>query len=354
MFIGFPATASYSPVAYMGAAGGIRISRWLNLSTLAALWAARLGGLGLYVAIIVRAMRHLPGSAWLIGALAVTPVGVLQAATVSADGVTIALCLLAIAYSLRIVMLDAASVVPRRLAIEGVLIATALGLAKPPYVLLLLIMVPVFLRRGSPNGKSVYVAVWAAGCAAATAWNLYARGVYTAPMRLSNVDSGRQLKFVALHIGEFVKAIVATVSDSGFRLGREMVWSTAAWIPPTWFLVVATSVIVGSLMFAGGTRTVGVQSVDGVTSRSLVLTTLCTTSLIGFFVFLFAYAGWNPVGASRVDEVQGRYLFPCVALVSLVVSRRNSRVAIGQVVPFCAIAAMSVFTVVGISVHYYI
>lgn len=351
VFIQFPATASYSPMTYLGAAAGIRASRWLHLSTLATLWVARLFGLALYVAIAARALHHMRRRRWLLASLAIAPVTVLQASTISADGITLALSLLAIAYTLRIVTLDATEALPRNLAAEGFVIAIALGLAKPPYILFLLLLALVLLRRGAQRRRRVWAGlVMGPGFVASAVWNLYAQGVYTAPERIRNVDSGRQLRFIASHPLRFAQAIGSTITGDGLRISHEMLLSTSSWMPPSAFVAVMTGALVIALIVGIGRPTGHDHESDTALGLTMAVIALGTA----FLVVVLAYAGWNPVGASRVNELQGRYLYPSLALIVLALGLRAKRALVNDFLPFGVVASVSLFTVAGLVIHFYV
>jgi uncharacterized membrane protein len=84
---------------------------------------------------------------------------------------------------------------------------------------------------------------------------------------------------------------------------------------------------------------------------------------LGLFVAVFylAYAGWNAVGAPRIDEFQGRYLLPVVALITLVcvpgvpravrVSKQQGPAATGAILAGCA--ALAIWTTVGMLGFFY-
>ncbi len=312
------------------------------------LWLARAAGLGLYIALVTRAMHHMPDRAWLVATLALMPVSLFQAATVSADGITLALCLLASAYALRMVTVDATAALPRGLVAEGFAIAVAIGLAKPPYVLLLLLLVPAVLRPRAPGRRLLWCSVGAAGLAVAALWNHYAQGVYVAPEGVANIDSGRQLRFVASHPVAFVKAIASTAAKSGLRIGHEMLLATPAWKPSNIFVGVTAVALVAAIVAA-----VGRPSARNAAGQATVVSATAIGALIGLAVLLLAYAGWNTVGASRIDDLQGRYLFPCIALFVLAVGREAGGRAFRVVVSFGAVALLGAVTLAGLAVHYY-
>ncbi len=345
-FVRFPATASYSPVLYPAVAVGIRIGRWLHLSTLATLWLARIAGLCLYVAIAARAIYHLQARGWLMATVAVSPLCVLQAATISADGVTNALVLLAIALAFQLISTKTEPP-SRGMVVEAIAIAVALGLAKPPYVLLLLLFIPVAVSRDA--ARRLGIAVIGSGFAASLAWNLYAQGLYSPGGVTPQVNTRRQLKFVAGHPLKFLSAIVSTLRHSGGRIAHEVLIPTPAWNPPFVFLLGTTGLVIVGLVLSTGR----LANVFAACRRPFVLTTMVIGGLIAGAVFLLAYVGWNPVGASQIAEFQGRYLFPCLALIVIALGRGAIRPYVRGAVPLYLMSAATTVGVVGLSIHFY-
>ena len=149
VFVDFAAAAVYPPVPYVPSAIGIRIGRLLGVSPFFLVLLARLADLAAFVALLALAIRRLPSRTWVLAILALTPVVVFQAATVSADVVTTALALLVIADALAL-MARPVDDVPRGLLVETVLATLALALCKQPYFLAAaLLLLPAWRHRRS-------------------------------------------------------------------------------------------------------------------------------------------------------------------------------------------------------------
>ncbi|MFZ2176649.1 MAG: DUF2142 domain-containing protein, partial [Rhodococcus sp. (in: high G+C Gram-positive bacteria)] len=136
----FTNTAAYSPVAYLPAAAAIRTAEFLDLNVGGLLLLSRLSGVVVFVAVAGFAVNSLRRYriAWLAFALALLPIAVFQAGTVTADTVTNALALLVSALFVKAVFLRDRLSKPETV----VLLASAvlLPLCKPTYVLLALLV----------------------------------------------------------------------------------------------------------------------------------------------------------------------------------------------------------------------
>ncbi len=91
----------YWSVCYMPASAGIRVVRFLNLSPVSMLYAARSANLLVFLAALATALLLAPGYRALITAVALMPMTLQQAVAVSADQVTIAFSLTGLALILR-------------------------------------------------------------------------------------------------------------------------------------------------------------------------------------------------------------------------------------------------------------
>ncbi|MGH8880510.1 MAG: DUF2142 domain-containing protein, partial [Stackebrandtia sp.] len=104
----FTNTAAYSPVAYVPAALGIRIAEATGLDVGGTVLTTRLAGLLAYLVLVGFALRALRGFRiqWLGFTVAVLPIAVFQAGTVTADTITNALAILVSCLLVKGVFLD--------------------------------------------------------------------------------------------------------------------------------------------------------------------------------------------------------------------------------------------------------
>ena len=369
-FAGFALSAVYAPTPYLPAAAALRIGRTMGLSTLALVWVARLATLLGYVALIARALHHAPRRRWLLACLALLPMSAFQSAMISADAITLGLVLLtaAVAQSL---FHQPTGALRRSHIIEFALLVLALGLAKPPYLLFGALVLPALWKHRSTRSTRWLALASLPGIAAFLAWTQYARRIYLPPhfgfgpgsYAYRGVDSDEQISQFLHQPWAFIGVIARTVGHTWRTLMHDIVAQVSAEQP-----YAATATVIAIVAYAaifaaarhGETDNAGSsidQNVDGAgtSTRIEVINTsgVCVVAVVA--IFLLAYAGWNQVGAPRVDAFQGRYLFAPFAVLMLYLrvptKRRTSR-AIARW-PALASATVSLVTLAGLAVHYY-
>jgi uncharacterized membrane protein len=362
VFVDFAPGAVYSPVVYAPAAVPIAIGRAFGASTLLLLYLGRIGSLLATVGLLCLAVRRMPTRAWMLGAVALLPVTVFQAAMLSADGITIALAVLVLALALNAAATPRGELPARRLA-EITFATIALGFAKPPYILFALAFAIAWRRHRGTVARWLAASV-AAGFVAAGAWGAYASSVYEAP-RLppgyagplgpftvyTHVDPRRQERLVLHHPVRFVETIVRTLSAYWTNLVRETVAQVPLWSVPA-FIVVGAVVIVVAATAVPDTRSAPVL---GWRSRLLLFGIGSATFAA---LMLLAYAGWNAVGSPRIEAFQGRYLLPLVPLVVVALPLpANRRGDVGQARIGALLGSVSALLLVtvwfGLRSHFY-
>jgi uncharacterized membrane protein len=328
VFIDFRSGAVYSPIPYAPAALFMAVGRSVGASTLALLYLGRIGSLLATIGLLVLAVRRMPTRAWMLAAVALFPATVFQAAMISADGITIALALLAVALALDVAATPRGAVTRGRL-IEIALTTIALGLAKPPYILFALaFLIPMRRHRGMV--ARALAASIGAGFVATAAWSAYASSVFVPPKIppgyagpltkytvYTHVDQHRQERFVLHNPVNFLSVIGRTLTKYGSDLVRETVAQVPLWSVPL-FIVVAGFAIVAVGASIADTRATAVL---GRQSRALLLGIALATFVA---LMLLAYAGWNAVGSPRIEAFQGRYLIPLVPLALLALPERTA------------------------------
>jgi len=343
-FVGFSGAAVYSPVPYLPSAVAIRAGRVFGASTLLLLFLARFASLGAFVALVLLAFRRFPGRAWTLAALAVLPVVVFQAASVSADTVTIALVLLVLAYAARFTV--GSEPISRGALAECAAAVVALALAKQPYWLFALALTVPALRRREI--RLVVGATLAGAAVVAAAWSAWAADRHVpqdfAPAYIDegnyayrDVDPDEQLTHVRERPWEFAAVVVRTFAHDGTTITRDAVTQTAWWRVP-WWATLGLALTLVALAFGDAQPSLGRAS--SVAIGLLAVAVLLVSVLLG-------YAGWNAVEAPRVDAFQGRYLFPVAAAALLAVPSRWARRSLvdstgGYVVAACALVDLAV------------
>lgn len=375
--IGFPSAAVYPPVPYIPSAAAIRVARGLGLSTLATLWLARFAGLVAYVLLVSFALVRIPRWRGVLAIVALTPVCVFQAAMVSADGLTIALALLAIAMAMRLAS-ERPEISATRALVEVGLLGAALGLSKPPYILFLLLFVPAVIRHRHALLGRLLPVVMLPGVALFAWWSHYTQSVWLPPVSVSGTagalfgfglpgaDASRQLTFVEHHPLHFLNATATTVGHTWTTLAHDAVAQVSGWVSTPVALAVGVALLsYAALVLAVVGDSMSTRTNDGAPRSSSALE-IVTDVVVAFgtflALFLLAYTGWNPVGGPRVDAFQGRYLVPVLALLVIGVAPRL-RVAVRAgpgpsaatltTAAWLLVVAALVTTTLGLTLHYY-
>jgi len=325
--------ATYGPGAYVVYAAAIAVGRAIGLGIVELIYLARFAGVLAYALLFALAVRRLPIHRWVLVACGLIPEAVNQASTVSADGMTMVLAFLVVAEALALA-LDRRARTPRVL-VEVALASALLALAKPPYMLfVLLLVIPAWRFRRRllvPLG-----AVCAVSAVLAGLWLSYEDhhsmrqdlpGFWLGfPNKYSyafrDIHIKGQLHFIESNPVNFLHVVLNTFAYKGLAFPDQMFGLMATFqLPVT--LVVLSAVIVVAAWFvpdAGAARTL--PRLD----RTVLLV---VTTVIGLGVCALIYAGANAYRAPRIDQLTPRYMLPLLPawMVGLAPTRwRGSKV----------------------------
>jgi uncharacterized membrane protein len=318
-FVDFSAAAVYPPVPYIPSAIGIRIGRTFGASAFVLVLLARLAELAAFIALLALAIRRLPSRAWILVVVALMPVVLFQAATVSADTITNALALLVIANALALTA-QPVDHVPRGMLIETILATLALALCKQPYLLAAALLVFPMWRHRRQIGAALGATVVGSGVLA-LAWTRWANDNYLAPNFLppslgghanyanNNVQPPEQLAYLRDHPFAFTGAVWRMVTDHGVKIVHDLTAQVSYWHAPGVIAVLVGGGVVAAVLLDAGPLP------GGRAMRALALVLAFAAVVASLFL---AYVGWNALRAPRIDGYQGRYLLVMLALVALV------------------------------------
>jgi hypothetical protein len=338
---------SYSPLVYAAQAAGVALGRLFDLPAVAFVYIGRLINLACYVAGVFAALRLLPAHRWTLLAVALTPMAIFQAASLSPDATTNALAWVFLAA----VVAAASRPAPITGREMGTLLGMCglLGLAKPPIALLAPLVLLIPARR--------FVAPWrwgAAGAAAAAAAFATSAAWFAAlaqlplPTPAVGADEAAQLRTIVSEPGTFaavlVRSVIATAGVYAATLVGVLGWLDTplpGWVYPTWWLAILAVAVVD-----GG-------AASPIRSPSRVL---CTGVAVGgaLAVIVLIYLTSNPVGHRSIIGVQGRYFLPFLPLVLFSLHRSPQPAAAARVLPLLPILCAALLALaLGSSVKLY-
>jgi hypothetical protein len=293
----------YNPIVYAPYLPGLWIARALELSAAAGLLLARLFGLAAWLGGIWLTLRIAPCQRWLLAALALLPMSVFQAASISADPLTQLAIFWFFAEWLRAAEHGRTPQDGPRL----VGAALALGLVKPGYAPLALACLGLPGSRGSRS--TLAAAALAAAVLPTLGWAVVLRAARE-PALVPGADPVAQLQFVLGHPLAFLAAAADTAAGLFGRWLEGMVGNLGHFdveIPKAATALGLAAVAASASLERGALAP---------RRRLLLLGAFAATSLA---LLAMAYLGWTPVGAERIPGVQGRYFLLMLpfALVAL-------------------------------------
>ncbi len=313
-------SALYSPVPYVPQAVGVGLGRILHLPPLALLYLGRLANLACAAGLIYWSLRWIPSYRWSLTLIALTPMFLFLAGSLSADATTLALMFLWVAQIVRL-----ASRPPGVLEVQDKLriaaISVLLSLSKQVHFIALLALLAVPARRcgGHKRYWSFVGGIAILNGLVLGAWTVLVGG---------NVDStglGRgtapqqQLAAALSDPLSYVAALLTTL---------ERYWSFYAvsfvgnfgWLDtplPAWM---AWLYLVLLLLVALGDAPEGRGPDLRLRLTSAVVVVSFTLAVMTFF-FLY----WSPLGVGVVFGVQGRYFLPVAPFVVLTIAMHGRR-----------------------------
>jgi len=260
------------------------------------------------VMIVFFAIRTVPFGKPLIALVALLPIVVSGAASLSPDGLALSGVLLFLAMVLRL------STLPRLRAADLTLMActaTVLLNVKPGFVVLVLL---VFMLRPRQFGSVRRYVVWVTSTLAA-ALGLsallmltvpHAAAGYLASLGINGVNQGEQLAFVLRDPWTFAKVMYRTLDQQLISLSISG-YGLLGWLTVGLPVVGMCGMGLATVLLLGNQEVV-------TTTRWQRLVICATGTSFVCVVSLALYAGWSAVAAPVINGLQGRYFIPALAL----------------------------------------
>ncbi len=305
----------YSPVSYIPQTLAIMVSKIAWPSVAFMYYLGRLFNLIVWIAITYLAIKNWPGNKWPLFCIALIPMSLSQAASLSPDALTNSLAFLTVALFLQFSTKTSAILTTKKQALL-VGCVVALSLCKPVFFVFALL--PLLFTGGNfirKKGYSLFaVTALVASVIVTAAWNLtvqkYSIAIAKYYLGWLNIDSGEQVRFL-LHnplsfIPTFFSTYFSNYSDFIYKsfTGRLGWWDTDL---PLW--IVAT--IFGLIMLA----TIGRDARDKPFNFRQKIVPLFVFVLGLGATSVILYITITTVGANKINGLQGRYFIAFVPLL---------------------------------------
>jgi hypothetical protein len=311
----FDNTAAYPPVAYIPQAVALACVRAWHGPVLAGLYFARLLDLGCYLALVALAIRQTQVGATALAVIALLPMGLSLAASMSCDSLIIGCGFVVVAFGLnRPSRSDRTSLVLRIGC--GIVLAASKLVYMP--VLFLGMLDMLLCGRGDRRNMRVELFVIGVPLLAAGAWamtlspDIVHLRQNTQPW--VHVDVHAQVAFVVDHPLRFAATLWNTVTASVLNWARMFVgvlgWLTVV-LPGRWTYPFAYAIAMASLL--ASERAAAIKPAVRAASLLLAAIVFVATQAV-------LYVVWSGFAAPAIEGFQGRYLIPVAPAVVMALS----------------------------------
>lgn len=345
-FFNFKNSAIYSPLGYLPQALGIGLGRLFRASLLGIFYLGRLFNLLIWLALTWLAVRCMPTLKWALVVLALMPMTISQAASMSIDGLLTGLCFLFIARICRIAWDEAASLDWYEIGLWIVLL-TFITQCKSAYLVLggLVLLVPVHKVGSLWKLLAVLVLALSIPALAYFAWVqiLALHGISMATT--GQFDPVLQARMILAEPAAFAILVNKTFWNMALPWVVSAIgyfgWLNQPQPPVVYPLYIVFAFLV--TLFDNHYPKVQVRVWQRIVSAGVVafFTIAVTTSI---------YIISNPVNYGKIEGVQGRYFIPMGILLSIIICNRALRLpewvirvlAAAGSVAFLVVAVMTV------------
>ena len=343
----------YSPALLLPQAITMRyLGRQANLPALTVFYLCRFAGLISYLILVWLAIRLMPFGKWILLVLAVSPMALFQATTISTDAISNGIGFLFIAGCLSVA---ASKEIGWRECGYLILLIFLLFLAK--LNLLPLVLLPFLLTPPSKFiKKTIYLFLLAAAVilfiVEVAGWNLIT-STRLEPLLANEANLTAQLLYILGHPLIFFQAIINDFITNGLSYFQGWIngYGYYYWTPP--------QIVSLFFLLSLGSATLIASTSDQISKKFRIIFILVfVTGYLATIVSL--YLTFTPVGSDQVFGVQGRYFIPLVLPLFLLLSSLLSTKKIATPSPkwpkwtggFLAIALS--LNIVGIILSFYV
>ncbi len=319
----------YAPPLYLPAALTIAVGKSFNLSALRLMYLGRLANLMVFLSLIYWALRITPTGKKVIFLLALMPMTLFLAPSLSIDGLIIASSILLVSALLNLARNDK-SEVERQFWIIIPLTLTIIALGKVVYcpLILLFFISPKNLFR--PTRERLYLLITSLVLAASAylAWHWFKGAgkpltVTSIPFDFTNfqandqllplLDSKKQLDFLIHYPGSIFTILIRTLQEQGIHYFESFI-GLLGWLDTElslWIYITYPCALIIAALSSSPT------SNHSKTEKTLLIsswTICCGAILVGFYLFS------TPVANTIIGGIQGRYFIPIAFPLAMTVT----------------------------------
>jgi uncharacterized membrane protein len=300
---------SYSPIPYLASTFFILIGKLLNCSPIILMYLGRLANLFLYLLIVFYAIKNTPIQKWVFLLLALMPMTLYEAASLSADSFTIAISILTISMFFKLAFDPGKKTVNNRDISILLILAILIGLSKQIYLVLLLLffVIPSHKFKNIKNRFMSFIFILLPVILIVCSWSLFTSGFYEP---LSGISILGQISFMLSNPITFLQIFLNSLTNHN-----------------TWYLVsfvgyfgwlstpLPSALVYLYIIFLLLTSLID-ESIVTITIKQKFIS-LATLIISLTSIFVLEYITWTQVGNGIIEGVQGRYFIPIAPLLFL-------------------------------------
>jgi len=302
VFVDHQTRSVYFPTLYLPQAFAVGLlGRVLDAPVLLMVYICRMLYLLGYILFAFFAIRSIPVGKWLLMVLALAPMAMYQAVTISPDAYTNGACFLFIAWMLKLAFQEK-QLGWKQLWLTIGITALLLSVKVNAVFLLPLLLLPVW--KGFESRKMLPILVGAVALLFAgfvVGWNLIAYSKYY--VNAPGYGASGQLAYVISNPLKYGATFIQDISLHGGKYLREWIaiyGYDAGRVPP------ATYILFGLFLVVAWLFSTPQPHIDTRTRITLLIAGIASC----FFSVLVLYLTFNRIGSNSIEGVQGRYFIP--------------------------------------------
>lgn len=317
-FITNEAANTYSFILYIPQAIGISTAKIFDASPLLLVWLGRLGNLIFWISIMMLCLRLLPFAKWAFVVLALNPVTLMLAVSLSGDVSSIAYAYLFT--TLVFVLISTTdSRRQRKIALLLLAVSSLVALSKPTSLALLPLMLLApytVLNRGKIKAYSIGIVTTGAVIGLGVLWNLLISHMarIAAHIQMPGADPSGQLRAILVDPAYALEVVIKNYITVDPGTYGDAVLSSYmgvfGWLDtylPLWVQILYIIVLGMAILYQFGRGPV--YRISYKLSFLFVYLVILAGSILAM------YLNFSPVGSGRIGGVQGRYFIPGSAVL---------------------------------------
>ena len=334
-FLSFPNTARFIPIPYLPQATGIAIGRLFDAPPLVLFYLGRLVNFLVWILLVYFAIKIIPVYKWLFLIIALLPMSVFEAASLSADAFTNAISFFGIAFFMKYAFADKTKIGYSTIAFMA-LVVLLISMSKSAYFLLALLffLIPkdkfatklAYRISAAIVLSSAIIGFMASALFVKMVYELHEPGTpffLELSETLGNVDGSRQFSFIHSHPLQYSKILLNTFWTHDPPIIQSCIGVLGWWdsIFPMYFYYLSISIYVFIALFETKVK-INIR-------QKLIMASIALATILGLATT--QYLTWTSVGKEIIDGLHGRYFIPIVPLVFFLFSNQKLKMSEGLI-----------------------